>query len=280
MVYSDMHTHGWYSDGKGTFPEFIESAGEKKISTLGFSDHSPVPLDNTWSMKKASLDSYFNELNHVKKNFNSITDVYAGMELDYIPGIDVMGYIDFENLPLDYFIGSVHYVYSAELDKYIEVDGPEKTFQFLVEEGFKGDAEAVYKSYYNNVREMISSYVPAIVAHVDLIKKNNKEGKFFDEHCLSYKKEVDETLDLIKLYGSIIEINTGAMSRGYKDKPYPSEYILKKCLERKIPVALNSDSHTPQTLAYEFQSVISFIKKMGFRELITYQKGRWVPVNL
>jgi len=280
MGYSDMHTHGGYSDGKGTFLEFIKSAAEKNITSLGFSDHSPVPLNNSWSMKKSSLDSYFKELNDIKKNHSAGINVYAGMELDYIPGIDVKGYIGFDNLPMDYFIGSVHYVYSQKLDKYLEVDGPAEDFKFLVEAGFGGNIEAVYKSYYNNVREMISAYVPTIIAHMDLITKNNNGGMYFKTDCESYIAEVEETLDTIKLYGTIIEINSGAMSRGYTDSPYPSIYILEKCLEKGIPVALNSDAHSPETLAYEFYTIIDSIKKMGYRELISYQKRKWVPVRL
>mgnify|MGYP002065867308 CR=1 FL=1 len=62
MRYSDMHTHGDYSDGSGTFKKFMESAREKEIVSLGFSDHSPVPIENGWSMKKEFLTDYFDDL--------------------------------------------------------------------------------------------------------------------------------------------------------------------------------------------------------------------------
>ncbi len=280
MEYSDMHIHGGYSDGKGTFPEFIKSAAKKNITSLGFSDHSPVPLENSWSMKKSSLGSYLKDLSKLKNDYSGSINLYAGMELDYIPGIDVKGYIDFDYLPLDYFIGSVHYVYSEKLDKYLEVDGPAEDFKFLVEAGFNGDAEAVYKSYYNNVREMISAYIPAIIAHLDLITKNNTGGKYFSTNSESYMEEVEETLNMIKLYGTIVEINSGAMSRGYTNAPYPSAYILSKCFEKEIPMALNSDAHSADTIAYEFDAISDSIKKMGFRELITYQNGKWIPAQL
>lgn len=279
MKYSDMHTHGCYSDGRGSFSDFIVSAGKKKLVSLGFSDHSPVPLDNEWSMKKESLANYFEELAYIKHASKKV-DVYVGLELDYIPGIDVKEYIEFDKLPLNYFIGSVHYVYSNILGEYLEVDGSQEDFKFLIESGFNGNSEAVYKSYYNNVREMISSYIPAVAAHIDLVTKNNKNGLFFDENSKEYLDEVEETLDLIKLYGTVIEINAGGMSRGYMKRPYPSEYILNKCLEKKIPVTLNSDSHSPENLAYEFEAITEHIKNIGFEELIIYKSGNWTPVRL
>lgn len=279
MYYSDMHTHGCYSDGRGCFSDFIINAKKKGIISIGFSDHSPVPLENEWSMKKTDMSSYFEELNKIKEQEKAL-GVYAGMELDYIPGVDVKKYIGFEKLPLDYFIGSVHYVYSEILQKYLEVDGSQDDFRVLVEKGFNNDSKAVYKSYYNNVREMISSYIPAVAAHIDLVTKNNMGGLFFDENSFDYFNEVEETLDLIKLFGTIVEINTGGMSRGFMKKPYPSEHILEKCFEKKIPVTLNSDSHSPEHLAYEFEAVTKIIKKVGFEELIIYKSGNWVPVRL
>lgn len=280
MKYSDMHTHGCFSDGKGNFSDFVKSADEKGIISLGFSDHSPVPIENVWSMKKTLLKEYFNEINLIKRNTFKNTNIYTGMELDYIPGIDVKKYIDFDNLPLDYFIGSVHYIYSRVLDKYLEVDGPPDQFEFLVKEAFKGNGEDVYKAYYNNVREMICSYVPVVAAHIDLVTKNNKENIYFDTGSSAYLREVEKTLDTIKLYGTIIEINAGGMSRGYMDRPYPSDYILGKCIEKEIPVTLNSDAHSPNTLAYEFDNIIKYIKKRGFKEVIVYKNGNWTPVQL
>jgi len=280
MKYSDMHTHGCYSDGKENFSDFVKSAEKKGIISLGFSDHSPVPIENVWSMKRSFLEEYFNEIDLIKDSTSNNIDIYAGMELDYIPGIDVKKYIDFKNLPLDYFIGSVHYIYSNVLGKYLEVDGPPDQFEILVKEGFKGSGEDVYKAYYNNVREMICTYAPVVAAHIDLITKNNKDNMYFDTGSVEYLLEVEETLDTIKLYGTIIEINAGGMSRGYMDRPYPSDYILNKCTEKEIPVMLNSDAHSPNTLAYEFDNIIEYVKKIGIKEIIVYQKGNWAPIQL
>ena len=279
MIYSDMHTHGFFSDGKGTFLEFAKSADLKGLVSLGFSDHSPVPLENGWSMKKESLGNYFTQLKEIKeKSFD--TDLYAGMELDYIPGVDVKAYIDFENLPLDYFIGSVHYVYSEKLDKYLTVDNSLEDFKYLVNKGFSGDSTAEYKAYYNNVREMICTYKPAIAAHIDLVTKNNPGNLYFDTKSSEYLAEVDKTLDTIKLFGTIVEINTGGMSRGYMDMPYPSEYILRKCNKDEIPVALNSDAHSPGSLTFEFDKVVKMLREIGFKEIITFKKGSWSPIRL
>ena len=52
--------------------------------------------------------------------------------------------------------------------------------------------------------------------------------------------------------GVPFEINTGAISRGYQDNPYPSETVIKMIKERGGKFILNSDSHSVDTIAFEF----------------------------
>jgi histidinol-phosphatase (PHP family) len=275
-----MHMHGSYSDGRGTLREFIESAIEKGFSTIGISDHSPVPLENCWSMKLSDLGSYVDEMKKLQKEYHADIDVLLGVELDYIHGLDVKKYIDYKSRGFDYFIGSVHYVYSEILGGHHEVDGPAESFRFLIEKGFGGNADALVQSYYNNVRKMIEEYSPTVIGHIDLIKKNNGSGEYFNENSDFYIDEVNRTLEVVKKHGALLEINTGAISRGYTKIPYPSEYILKKCLEKGIGITLNSDAHEPSNVGYKFMDMIDMAKEIGFEEIYFYNKGYWKSFSL
>ncbi|MBN2557950.1 MAG: histidinol-phosphatase [Clostridia bacterium] len=280
MLVSDMHMHGDYSDGAGRLSDFADGAIEKGLMSVGFSDHAPVPVENTWSMKRSLLDEYINEANEIKTSGAYGIDIFTGLELDYIEDIDVRGYIGFEGLPLDFFLGSVHYVYSRRLGKHMEVDGTPDEFLFLVEEGFEGDAGKVFRTYYNNVRRMIRKYRPKIAAHLDLVSKNNVNFRFFDESGKEYMAEVEKTLDAIKENGVIVEINAGGMSRGYMKNPYPSGKILERCRDKGIRIALNSDAHRPADIAYGFCDIIKQIRLMGFREIMVFKNGEWTAFKL
>lgn len=275
-----MHMHSSYSDGRGTLREFIKSAIEKGFSTIGISDHSPVPLENCWSMKLSDLGSYVDEMKKLQNEYHADIEVLLGVELDYIHGMDVKKYIDYQSRRFDYFIGSVHYVYSEILGGHYEVDGPAESFRFLLEKGYEGNADALVQSYYNNVRKMVEEYKPTVIGHIDLIKKNNGSCEYFNEDSDFYIDEVNRTLEVVKKHGALLEINTGAVSRGYTKIPYPSEYILKKCLEKGIGITLNSDAHEPSNVGYKFMDMIDMAKETGFEEIYFYNKGYWKSFSL
>jgi histidinol-phosphatase (PHP family) len=50
----------------------------------------------------------------------------------------------------------------------------------------------------------------------------------------------------------IFEINTGAISRGYRATPYPSAEIIAYLKQRGAILLLSSDSHSKETLAFQF----------------------------
>jgi len=69
-------------------------------------------------------------------------------------------------------------------------------------------------------------------------------------------------------------------SQGVTKIPYPSEYILKKSLEKGIGITLNSDAHQPSNIGYKFMEMIDMAKEKGFREIYFYNQGQWKPFSL
>ena len=61
-------------------------------------------------------------------------------------------------------------------------------------------------------------------------------------------------VDLINRYvvGVIAEINTGAISRGYRNEPYPSNQILEYIKSKGGYFILSSDSHSKENIAYQY----------------------------
>ncbi|HOD93268.1 MAG TPA: histidinol-phosphatase [Clostridia bacterium] len=256
-----IHLHTRYSDGLNDAYEYIEEAIKQGLSSIGISDHSPVPLKSSWAMKKEDLPRYIEELNYLKKIYGKNINIYTGMELDYIQGLDVKGYIDFDELDLDYYIGSVHYIYSELIDGYGTADNTQDMVEKLLNEGFNGDSLAFYTRYYQTVREMIKEYNPILIAHFDVLEKRNIKKILFDPESEGYKVQVEMSLDLIK--ESCVEVNTGAMAKDI-DVLYPSEYILKRCIEKNISVSINSDCHFISGLSFAYEKAIHLLKKTGF----------------
>ena len=262
-----IHLHTRYSDGINDAYEYIEEAIRLGLTSIGISDHSPVPLDSSWAMKKDDLPKYISELNYLKKTYGKKINIYAGMELDYIQGLDIKKYIDFDELNLDYFIGTVHYMYSDMLNGYGTADNSQEMVEKLLYKGFNGDSTAFFTRYYQTLREMIKTYDPILIAHFDVLEKRNIARKLFNPDSKEYKEQVEKTLDMVK--NSCIEVNTGAMAKDI-DVLYPSEYILKRCLEKNIPVSVNSDCHFISGLLFAYDKAINLLKMTGYEYVHVY----------
>ena len=57
---------------------------------------------------------------------------------------------------------------------------------------------------------------PDILAHIDLIKKLNGEGEFFDEEDPRYQAAALKALAVAKEHDCRLEVNTGGVYRGYR----------------------------------------------------------------
>ena len=65
----NLHTHSVYSDGKSQPHEIVEEAIRQGLTTIGFSEHSPLPFDNTFSVKSADMPCYVAEIAQLKEEF-------------------------------------------------------------------------------------------------------------------------------------------------------------------------------------------------------------------
>ena len=261
---SNLHTHTLYCDGNNKAEDYIKKAIKLGFVSLGFSGHSYIPgkLGEGWCMSKDGTIEYIKELKELKEKYKDKIEIYIGLETDYYSGYKKNIK---DELSLDYTLGSVHLIKNETTGKYYSIDSsPEMT-----EEGIKafGGVENYIKKYYETLLKMIREQEPDIIGHIDLVKKFNSGNKFFNENEEWYIRLISETLDKIKESNSIIEINTGAMSRGWTDFPYPSKFILKLILEKDIPITLNSDVHSVENTDYYFDESMAIIKETGFKKI-------------
>ena len=104
------------------------------------------------------------------------------------------------------------------------------------------------------------------IEYIYLIKKHNKNNKYFDESEKWYKDEIIATLKVISQHNTILEMNTGGKVRGYTDDFYPSNWILPECKKLNIPMILNSDAHNPQYVNAYFDEATAILKSYEYDE--------------
>lgn len=245
MNYSNYHTHTLYCDGADSPEELVLEAIRLGCPEIGFSGHSFLPED-TSSMSPASTHQYCAEIRKLKKKYSEQIRVLLGLELDYYSEAP-------QDETFDYLIGAVHYV---EKDgKLLPVDESRGSFLSIVENSYHGDYYSFAEDYYRTVSMLISRTNCDVIAHFDLITKYNEGNTLFDTQHPRYIAAADSALEKLMQNNVILEINTGAMARGYRNTPYPEKRILQKWIEADRLLLLSSDCHDKSKLLFGFQDI-------------------------
>ena len=238
----DLHMHTTYCDGKSSAEEMVLSAIEKGLDTVGVATHSFTSKDNLYCIKAENVPRFQAEVNALKEKYADKIRVLCGVEQEYMSDFPLDGF--------DYSIGSVHYFFVQ--NKYSHVDHSEEYFLSSVNKYFGGDFYAAAENYYESVANVIEKTGADIIGHFDLVNKFNEGCKFFDVKHPRYVAAYTKALDKLLKTGRPFEINTGAISRGYRTEPYPHADILKIIKERGGKLILSSDAHHEKNVAYQF----------------------------
>ena len=64
--------------------------------------------------------------------------------------------------------------------------------------------------------------------------------------------------------GSVLEINTGGVARGYREEFYLAPFLLKRWKELGGEIILTADAHTADGLLFAFDRAAEYAKACGF----------------
>jgi len=277
---TNYHTHSRFSDGSSAPRDYAEEALKQGFTTLGFSEHSVLPFDNTFALQQGTEQDYVNEISRLKQEFSETLEILLALEADYIPGISTGFSTLKKDLGLDYIIGSVHLVRNDHPDKLWFIDGPRReTYDNGLNELFGGDIRKGVTSYWHQINRMLEEETFDIIGHLDKIKMHN-QGRWFSEEESWYTRLVNETIALIAEKDVVVEVNTRGLYKGRSESLFPGEYILRLMNERKIPVTPSSDAHQPQELSMYFEEAVTSIKGCGYRALNVFSDGKWIEMPL
>ena len=249
MITKDLHMHTAYCDGKDAPEDMILSAINKGLQTVGISGHSYTFFDESYCMQKATVPRYIAELHYLRAKYFDQIRVLCGVEQDY--------YSDYPTDEFDYVIGSVHYV-KVE-DAYIPVDESPEILKNAAEKYYGGDIYALCELYFQTVADVVRKTDCDIIGHFDLVSKFIEKEPLFDTSHPRYVAAWQAAADELLKYDVPFEVNTGAMSRGYKTQPYPSADMIAYIRERGGRFVLSSDAHSKDNVAYQFDDYESLI---------------------
>jgi histidinol-phosphatase (PHP family) len=244
--------HSTFSDGRASPEEYIIPALAAGLSEIGFSEHLTLFDDQEdFYMNPVNIASYIGHIENLRKKIKNIK-IKTGLEVDFFEGKEKEIHDFLAQLPLDYVIGSVHYLGEKAVDTSPEFyDGQ--------------NIDRLFKSYFNSVCTAVESGLFDILGHCDLIR------------IYGYKPSSDmeplyrKLAQTMRKFDIAFEVNTNGRNRPLADF-YPDRKFLYVFREENVPVCVNSDAHMPSRVGQYFDEAYELLRYVGFSEMAVFDK--------
>ncbi|BEG98292.1 histidinol-phosphatase [Bacteroides sedimenti] len=223
-------------------------------------------------MEKENVSSYLDEFFKLKKIYKDKIELYIGLEIDYLDENSNPAAEYFQNLPLDYRIGSVHLL-KDEKGEIVDIDCSKEVFKERLEKHFHNDLKTTVLAYYNQLMTMVGLGGFDIVGHADKIAYNASFCQVDVTAQEWYKQTVRELFAYIAEKGYMMEINTKAFHQ--LGVFYPSVTNFSLIREMNIPVLVNSDSHFPELVNDGRTEALQALKSAGINVVMELTGGVW-----
>lgn len=251
----NLHIHSTYADGKDRPEAMIEMAIQRGFDSIGFSEHSYMEFsDYPYQMTVAAMEDYKREIHALQAKYAEQIDIFCGLEYEMYSTVPTEG--------MDYIIGSVHY-----LDVNGQIVGFDRGLPetlAYIDKHFNGDGMAFSRKYFETISRLPEKGKFDIIGHFDLQTKNNEKAGFVDTHTQEYLQLGYDAIHNLKGQIPLFEVNTGAISRGYRTNPYPQIEFLREFCRCGFGAVITSDCHDRNFIDCYFEEAEALLKAAGF----------------
>jgi len=258
MIDANYHTHTFRcKHASGDVDDYCQAAVDCGLTTLGFSDHAPLPNGRwpTVRMEMNELRGYTDAIDSARVRFPQLT-LLKGLEAEYVPELtsfyqDVfLGEYDME-----YLVGGAHWYphNGAWLSPY----------------GIKPMDAAMVRSYSNYLVDGMQSGLFAFIAHPDLFAH---AYHVWDDTARSCSRDMLQAAADLKLP---LEINGYGLRKPMIDTPtgrrpsYPWLPFWELAAECGTRVIINSDAHVPADVNSMMAEALEIARRFGLQVVET-----------
>ena len=256
----NLHTHSTYCDGHDTPEETVLRAIELGFDTIGFSGHSHMYFSPLIGMTPEATEAYKQEIARLKTLYADRIRVLCGLEFEMYSRVPLDGY--------DYLIGSCHYLRIG--DEIVGIDRRADEVKRVTDTYYGGSWLKCAEAYYETMTHLHEYGSFDFVGHFDLISKNCEKADFMDVESDAYRRLALDSLHEVARHFRLFEINTGAISRGYRTTPYPAPFLLREMKRLGCGVLISSDCHDRRYLDCGFDDALQLASSFGFDEIVVH----------
>ena len=223
---ANYHTHTRRcGHAGGTDREYVERAIEAGFTTLGFSDHAPMPFpdghESGFRVPLAKTADYFASLRALRDEYRDRITIYVGLEVEYYPAL-FPAFLDYiAPFAPDYLLLAQHFLDETEsVGSFADTQDP-----------------ARLQTYYARVLEGVKTGKFLYVAHPDVFHYTGDEAAY-DDLTRDFLREIVRT-------GIPLELNRLGMSDG---RIYPRPRFWQLAGEAGARAVVGMDAHMPAHL--------------------------------
>jgi histidinol-phosphatase (PHP family) len=254
----DDHVHSRFScDARDPLAALCNAARERGLAGLTLTDHFDTdPSDPGYGWY--DYDRAVREVEQVRAELGPGFSLLHGAEICFQPRYSQRIAAFLRDSPLDFALGSVHYVQGEFID---------------VAYFRRHDLESAYGAYFDAVEALIESRLFDSLAHLDMPKLHSTPvyGHFDPER---FWGRIERILQLVIQSGMALELNT----KGWRQLPeesYPGEAILRRYAELGgTRITIGSDTHDAARIGYDIERAHALARRLGFTHLTRYAGRR------
>ena len=267
----DSHSHTFYSKhATGSVDDLVLASIKAGVSILTITDHAPFYIDAENRLLESELAHYFSDIDKAKQSYKGDIEILAGLEFDYTPGSYSYNKKIIDRYPIDFAIGSVHYV-----------DAP-KAGRVKVWELSRLADRYFLEQYVDNLRELIESGLFDAIGHADTLLRGVQEDVF-----LSYLKPL---IALISKKDMAFELNASGLRKSRLDYltgkevfgewSYPSKTLFSDLLAHNVSFTMGSDTHHPKDAGAGIIDLIRVLNPLGLKCISYYKERKRIDVDV
>ena len=258
----DYHLHSSFSGDSDTpMEEMILKGIELGLDTMCFTEHNdfdyPVTEQDPAGIFEVNPDSYLYDLVKYKEKYADKINILFGVELGLQSHLSKRNAAFAKAHEYDFIIASSHLC---------------NGYDPFYPDFFEGKKlEEAYREYYVSILDNIKVFSNFdVYGHLDYIFRYGpgRDGSF---SYGQYQDIIDKILDKLISDGKGIEFNTKTLAGS--DENSPGIAILRRYKELGGEIlTVGSDAHTPDRIAANYDTAVSFLTDCGFKYYTTFEK--------
>ena len=262
MIRQNLHCHTTFDDGADSPEAMVLAAERAGLRSIGISLHCPIPGEDDWCCAAENEPKFLDTMHALCERFAGRIEVFCGLEYDLRAARRSVP-------PYDYIIGSCHFLAGHA------VDNTPAEAEALIARFDAADRAA--EAYFGQMTALAGFDEISIVGHLDLLTKYNERRPLYDTASPVYRDAAFAAMEALSAAGKIFEINTGAISRGYRTTPYPAPELLRHLHSLGGRICICSDAHAAKDIVCGFEAAEALAKSCGFTEYQVFDGSGFVP---